>query len=310
MKIVLIGSGGFLGKAIYKGLFKNDAQSEWHLLSSSPPSLATAAAHHKIYKWPTHSLADKGFADVLANADVIIYAAGAGIQPEANADDASIFNLNLFEPARLVQRLTATGFKGQLITFGSYFETGKSQPHQPLDETAFLGQYNPLPNAYCRSKKELSHLHFIQNEAGIPFKWLHLVLTNIYGPDENEKRLIPYIIGQSKRGQSLHFTSGTQVRQYTFIGDVVNVVGGLLGKASGFYHVTNEDAIRVRMVIDETVQQIRCRLALNPDIHFDLAERRDTAMDYLALSAQKLFNEWGLSCPTSFSEGISYYFET
>jgi nucleoside-diphosphate-sugar epimerase len=308
MKIILIGSGGFLGKAIYKGLFKKDTENEWHWLSSSPPSLAATTTHHLLYKWPLQSLADDSFTSIFTNADVIIYAAGAGIQPDANADNATIFNLNLFEPARLVQRLSTSGFKGQLMTFGSYFETGILQHHQPLDEPTFLGQYNPLPNAYCRSKKELSHLHFVQSEIGIPFKWLHLVLTNIYGPEENEKRLIPYIIDTSKRGQSLHFTSGTQIRQYTFVGDVVNTVGGLLGKASGLYHVTNEEVISVKMVIDETVKQIRCRLGVNPDVRFDLTERRDSAMNYLALSSQKLLNDWGICCPTSYREGISYYF--
>lgn len=312
MKIVLIGAGGFLGNALFKNLHKQKNSIEWHLFSSSTESQQNQFdnCRYHIYKWPQHSLADSGYEKTFADADVIIYAAGAGIQPRENADENIIFNLNLFEPVKLVQKLSRLNFKGQLISFGSYFETGKNQPHQLLSEPAFLEQYNPLPNAYCRSKKELSHFHFIQEQTGIEFKWLHLVLTNIYGPVENENRLIPYIIHQSKQNKPLHFTAGSQIRQYTYIGDVVNIVGNLLNKASGLYHVTNEETVTVKTIIEETVAQVRKNLSVSPVIHYDIAGRRDTAMDYLAVSAQKLSKDWDLSCRTSFKEGISFYFHS
>lgn len=312
MKIVLIGAGGFLGSALLKGLHKDGDKNEWHLFF---PSVGAQQAsynncHYHIYNWPQHSLSDATYAKLFADADVIIYSAGAGIQPGENANDELIFNLNLFEPAKLVQNLIRQGFKGQLISFGSYFEIGKDQPHQLLNEQAFLELYNPIPNAYCRSKKELSHFHFVNEQAGIDFKWLHLVLTNIYGPGENENRLIPYIIKQSKETEPLHFTTASQIRQYTYVGDVVEVVGSLLGKASGLYHATNEETVTVKMVIEETILQVKKKLSLSPEIHYDVAERRDTAMDYLGVSAQKLRDDWGLSCSTNFKEGISLYFKS
>lgn len=312
MKIVLIGARGFLGSALFKGLYKEDDGTAWHLFFSSTEFLQIPLSncYYHVYKWPQHSLKDEAYEKVLVDADVVIYAAGAGIQPGENANDKLIYNLNLFEPVKLVQKLSRLNFKGQLISFGSYFEIGKDQPHQLLNEQAFLEQYNPLPNVYCRSKKELSHFHFIQEQAGIEFKWLHLVLTNIYGPGENENRLIPYIIHQSKQNKPLHFTAGSQIRQYTYVGDVVNVVGNLLGKASGLYHVSNEEMVAVKMIIEETVEQVRENLSVNPDIHYDIAERRDTAMDYLAVSAQKLLRDWNLSCPTGFKKGISFYFHS
>ncbi len=312
MKIVLIGARGFLGSALLKGLYKDEDSIEWHLFFSSTGSLQTPFnnCYYHVYKWPWHSLSDGAYEKIFADADVIIYAAGAGIQSGEDANEEIIFNLNLFEPVKLVQKLTRLNFKGQLISFGSYFEIGKDQPRGLLSEQAFLEQCNPLPNAYCRSKKELSHFHFIQDQTGIEFKWLHLVLTNIYGPGENENRLIPYIIHQSKQKKPLHFTAGSQIRQYTYVGDIVNVVGGLLGNASGLYHVTNEETVTVKTIIEEAILQVKNKLSLNPEIHYDLFERRDTAMEYLAISAQKLLRDRDLSCSTNFKEGISLYFNS
>ena len=309
MKIVIIGAGGFLGSSLFNWLRQDDIDIEWHLFfPSTDLQQVPNNCYLHFYKWPQHSLNDDAYEKIFADADVIIYAAGAGIQPRENANEELIYHLNLFEPAKLIQKLIKQDFKGQLISFGSYFEIGKDQPRELLSEQAFLEQYNPLPNAYCRSKKELSHFHFLQQQTGIEFKWLHLVLTNIYGPGENENRLIPYIINQSKQNKSLHFTSGSQIRQYTYVGDVVKIVDCLLMRASGLYHVTNEEMVSVKTIIEETVQQVRKKLSIDPEIYFDLAERRDTAMDFLAVSAQKLFKDWNLSCPTNFKEGISLYF--
>lgn len=307
MNIVLIGAGGFLGTHILTDLSKVN-EYQWQLLTSSGAASISANFTCHPYTWPKQSLANDTYTDVFGKADVIIYAAGAGIQPGENVQEEQITALNLLEPVRLSQQLVQLSFKGQLITFGSYFETGKNQSHSLLNEELFLEQCNELPNIYCRSKKELTHYHAVAEKAGLPFKWLHLVLTNIYGPGENKKRLIPYIIEESKQNNPLHFTSGSQIRQYTFIGDVVAVVKDLLGKASGLYHLTNEEIIMVKQIIEETLQQVKDKLQLAPQFQFDIAERRDTSMDYLAISAQKLKNDWGLECSTSFQEGIARYF--
>ncbi len=310
MKIALIGPGGFLGSSLLKGLAGNTDIEAWHLLSSSVdisfPNSRNCYTH--FYKWPLNSLSDDSYKNIFLDADVILYAAGAGIQPGKDDNKEIIYNLNLFEPARLVHNLVKFGFKGQFISFGSYFEIGVHQPAKLIDEQAFIELCNPVPNAYCHAKKELTHFHVLHQHMGNDFKWLHLVLTNIFGPGEYEKRLIPYIISQSKHGKPLHFTAGSQIRQYTYVGDIVKVVLVLLGKASGMYHVTKEETVTIREIIEETLHQVRNKFSLQPEIHYDLLKRRDTSMDYLALSSRKLFDEWGLSCPTNFKEGVSFYF--
>jgi len=310
MKVVLIGAGGFLGSSLLKGLSQGGEIKEWHLLYSSEEAFSHADynSYCYVYRWPQHSLQDDAYKKIFIDADVIIYAAGAGIQPGKDVNDETIFNLNLFEPARLIQSLSKSGFQGQLISFGSYFESGENQPHEPLSEKAFMEQDNRLPNSYCRSKKELSHFHFVFQHIEREFKWLHLILTNIYGPGENENRLIPYIIKESKEGKPLHFTAGSQIRQYTYVGDVVEIVARLLGKGSGLYHLTNYETISIKTIIEETLQQVRGKLSIIPDVCYDLSERRDISMNYLAISPQKLLQDWGLSCPTSYQKGISSYF--
>ena len=122
-------------------------------------------------------------------------------------------------------------------------------------------------------------------------------------------RLIPYIISGARLGKALHFTQGEQLRQYTFIDDIVSVIRSLLGKASGIYHVTNKETVSVKEVILETVSQVEKIFKIKPTLHFDLPRRRDTEMDYLAVNPEKLLKEWNLTCSTNYQRGINFYFD-
>jgi nucleoside-diphosphate-sugar epimerase len=307
MNIVLIGAGGFLGDRLLKSFLSSTIDHELRVLSSSLSSNADFKVSH--YHWPESSLSDDTYKEIFCNADSIIYAAGAGIQPGNNADEESVYALNLHEPARLVESLSSSGFKGQFISFGSYFESGIDQPGEPLDEKVFVEQNNPLPNAYCNAKKKFTALHRSHENTKQQFHWLHLILTNIYGPGENKNRLIPYIISESQLKKPLHFTKGRQVRQYTFIDDIVFVVQSLVGKVSGIYHVTNKETVSIKDIILETVRQVEKNLQIKPELHFDLPGRRDTEMDYLAVNPEKLYKEWGLACTTNYQQGINFYFD-
>lgn len=310
MNIVLIGAGGFLGNHLLKLFLAQTKNLELTVFSSTLKPGPDPSFKIQYYQWPECSLNDSNYKDILGKSDIIIYAAGAGIQPKSEADDKSIYALNLYEPAKLVHLLTCSDFKGQLISFGSYFELGISRSHEVFNEKKFLEQYNPLPNAYCTAKKQFTLFHHIHENITSQFKWLHLVLTNIYGPGENENRLIPYIISQAESGKPLHFTRGLQKRQYTFVDDIVKVVHSLLGSASGIYHVTNQEVVTVKDVILETVRQVEENCNIKPALHFDLAGRRDTEMNYLALDPGKLYSDWNLTCQTSYQQGINSYFKT
>jgi len=306
MNLVLIGAGGFLGNNLLRSFLSASKDFQLTILSSSLISSPDFKVHY--YHWPESSLNDESYKDIFRKADIIIYAAGAGIQPGVEADEESIYSLNLYEPAKLVESLNGSGFSGQFISFGSYFESGINQPNQLLDENSFLEQNNFLPNAYCRAKKKFTRLHHISETTAKQFKWLHLVLTNMYGPGENANRLIPYIITGAQSGKPLHFTPGEQVRQYTFIDDVISVIRSLLGKASGIYHVTNKETVTVKQIILETVRQVEEKLKVKPIMYFDLPPKRDTTMDYLAIDPGKLLKEWNLACRTNHQQGINSYF--
>jgi nucleoside-diphosphate-sugar epimerase len=307
MKIVLIGAGGFLGNNLLRSFLAATKDIELTVLSSSLQSIPGFKVSY--YRWPESSLVDDVYKDLFCKAYSIIYAAGAGIQPGSELSEETIYALNLDEPKRLVDSLTGSGFEGQFISFGSYFESGINQHNRLLDEKDFVKQENPLPNAYCRSKKKLTTLHHNYENTRKQFKWLHLVLTNIYGPRENKNRLIPYIISESQLGKPLHFTAGNQSRQYTLIDDVIEVIQSLLIKASGIYHVTNKETVTVKEVIFETVRQVEKNFKIRPALNFDLPGRRDIEMDYLAVNPEKLLKEWNLTCSTSYKQGINCYFD-
>ena len=63
--------------------------------------------------------------------DAVINCVGAGVQPNRREATSSIWQANAFAPIALIEQLADAGYRGKLITFGSYFELGElnAAPH-------------------------------------------------------------------------------------------------------------------------------------------------------------------------------------
>jgi len=92
MNIVLIGAGGFLGSRLVKSFLSSTMDLELQVLSSSLSSNADFEVSY--YHWPESSLSDGAYKEIFCNADSIIYAAGAGVQPGNEADEESVYAIN------------------------------------------------------------------------------------------------------------------------------------------------------------------------------------------------------------------------
>ena len=51
-----------------------------------------------------------------------------------------------------------------------------------------------------------------------------LRLFLVYGPNQNEKRFLPYLIKNSLRDNKFPVTLGEQIRDYCYVKDVINAI--------------------------------------------------------------------------------------
>lgn len=271
MIISLIGTNGHLANEV--GLFCNNNQI--HLISygRKEPSLYTFQEFNKI-----DLMTEKIDISKLSKSDVIIYACGAGIQSNLKESIKSIYNLNTYLPIHICNELNSIEYKGTFVTFGSCFEIGNNDKSTEFTEIDIVNSTLDVPNDYCVSKRLLSKY---VNSKHQNFKHLHLILPTIYGEKEAEHRLVPYAVSSIKKNISMQFTSGKQIRQYLYAGDVPKIIFELIHlKKGGIFNLSGIETYSVRDLVENIYMFYD--LITNEEL-FGKAERADVGMQNLQL---------------------------
>lgn len=216
--------------------------------------------------------------------DVIIYAAGAGVQSNLRENIELIYFLNVTVPVKLCINLKTYGYQGAFVSFGSYFEIGENQDDQLFTEIELLKSQRKVVNEYSVSKRMLSR--FISS-ADLPYKTWHFILPTIYGERESPHRLIPYTIHALKTKSELTFTSGEQVRQYIYVDEVVDMIYRSYSAniPSGIYNISGSETLTVK---DLVISLFALYNTTFPEGVFGKTERLDSGMKNLQLDGCKL----------------------
>ncbi|QNN41459.1 NAD-dependent epimerase/dehydratase family protein [Pedobacter roseus] len=221
--------------------------------------------------------------DDFLNYDVIIYAAAGGVQANLQESNLLTYQINTFFPIDLVTHLEYNNFKGKIITFGSYFEIGNNNKFSPFDEESLVFASGSIPNSYCDSKRLLTR--FYSNKQ-FNVTWYHLILPSLYGPGEDENRLIPYLINSLKEKKKPRLSSGEQIRQYIYISDLVNLMSLLIDQdiKADLYNVAGLDLpLSIKALVARIFDMLEIERPENQPI-----ATRDQQMLYLALDDFKI----------------------
>jgi len=275
-KVVIIGANSFLGRNLIEEL----RQSSFDLtLFARNQADSFKDYAFEIFNYPQNPL---DFNKVI-KADVIIYAVGAGVQASLKESSELIFQLNAFLPISLLNFLQENKFQGKIVTFGSYFELGNKAEAKAYSEDELVSINTLVPNHYCGSKRLLTR--FIGNGL-LTINYYHLILPTIYGPGENQSRLIPYVVNQLINKLPLTLTSGEQSRAYLYVKDLCRLLEEFITEdfAPGIYNVAAAEQLQVKSL----VQLISLNLNLPLNFTANAAIRNDVAMKHLELNAVKL----------------------
>jgi nucleoside-diphosphate-sugar epimerase len=299
MKIAIIGGTSFLGKQLFLRLLNANKQAIFHIFGSSIEDklLENETVTFQPYLYPKDTLNYK----LLSTFDAIYFCSATGVQSNVVVTEETIYGLNTFEPIKVAIELEKNDFKGKFITFGSYFEIGSNSIEKTFTENDVVFAQGNVPNHYCNSKRMLSryisgNLHKIQ--------WFHFVLPTIYGPTENPMRLIPYLINAILNNEPIKVTSGTQLRQYIHIEDVIDLITKILSEnvAGSIYNVAPNNSISIKELIETIFETMNYNAA-----NVSIISRVDENMKYLALDTTKTKEAFGWEPKINLIEGIKTY---
>ena len=296
MKYSILGANGFLSTAIAK--YCNEKGYELDMYGLDEP------VGHKYDRFFKVNLMDAELdCSGLLNSDVIIYAIGAGIQANLKEGFNLIYNLNVTAPVTICNKLKELGYKGHFVTFGSVFEMGETKEERFFTEEDVLTSTCPAPNDYTVSKRMLSR--FVSSYKHDFTHW-HFYIPTIYGPGENPKRLIPYVINAIRNGEELHFTAGDQVRQYIYVGEVPSIIDECMKKdlPSGLYNLQGSETLTVKEIVSMIHKAMGREV---PEGCFGSVQRADVGMKYLALDGKKLRNSIGYETQFGIKDIIDTY---
>lgn len=296
MKISIIGTNGFLSKAIAK--YCNGKKYELDLYGLDEPQ-----GHQFDNFYKVNLIKEDLKYDKILSSDIIIIAFGAGIQNNLHDSSQLIYDLNVDAPIKICNNLRSRNFQGILISFGSYFEAGDLRANTIITEEELINADSEVPNDYSVSKRMLTK--FVQSYSREFTHW-HFILPTIYGPDENPMRLIPYTINGIQAGEDLHFTSGDQIRQYIPVTEIPKILDLAyhMGMPGGIYNVEGNEIKSVKEIVSTIFNVIGKNV---PSNCFGTNKREDVSMKYLALDGSKLFNAIGYKDTSRLVDNVMQY---
>ncbi len=129
--------------------------------------------------------------------------------------DEDVYEANLYSPLKYFTICARYGVKNLLTV-----DTGL--PH--------------TLNVYAMSKHLLSEALRWECSRDSSLNVLNIRLENFYGEDEPKDRFLHHVINKLKAGEDVPLTEGRQVRDFIYIGDVIDNLTRLLSKGLKGYH--------------------------------------------------------------------------
>lgn len=293
-RTAIIGSSSFLASYIIK-----DLEKENHKLTLFSREKTNDRHSFSAFAYPG-SVPDYS---LFLDFDVIIFVAAGGVQSSKKYSSDEIYALNAFLPITLSNFLDDNNFIGKFISFGSYFEIGGYNELKSFTETEVALSNFDVPNHYCLSKRLLTR--FV-NDSLSKINHYHIMLPSIYGKNENENRLIPYLISSLENDKDLKLTAGTQIRQFLHAKDVSEFVMMICNQSieKGIYNLAPNNHNLVR----ELVETVFNHFGKDFSVALGKIQRQDESMQVLLLDSSKARN-LGWQPKIALKEGILDYFK-
>lgn len=234
----------------------------------------------------------------VANADVVIYASGAGVQAAINTPSLLMYQLNVSAPIAITLGLKKVGFKGTYVSFGSYMEIGVNEEEgKAFNEDEVVCSPLPTTNDYALSKRLYGRY---MRDFKADYITYHFISPNMFSEDDLKPgtRLVPYTLQYLQdycagmNPEAPKFSAGTQTRQFITLEEMIQTVDNAITAKipSGLYCIGGGEYLSIRNLIERlfAIYNVPCK-----DEYFGQSVRRDGDIRSLRLDGKKLFKVLG-----------------
>ena len=242
MNLLVLGGNGYLGRE----LLSYAISLRWNIISISLNSQNHKSIKNKNVKHFKRDLSKKSKILFLKKYefDYVINVSGYVDHCSFATKGESIINGHLGSLINLISVLNRAKLK-KFIHIGSSEEYGIENKRQ--NEKDRESPQTP----YAFSKVAASHfLQMLYRSENFPVTILRVFL--VYGPRQDNNRLVPYVINNCLKNKKFNLTDGNQIRDFTFIDDVVKATFASLKskKANGkIYNIGTGNGYSVKNIV-------------------------------------------------------------
>lgn len=289
--ILILGGGGFIGRALIKRL--SGISPEIHVVSPHPVHYDEVNVHFHLGNLDNKIVLD----NTLPDCDIIIHLAST-TTPGDSLDDPTIeIEQNVLPTVRLLDYLSK--YKNKYLI---YFSSGGAIYRSSGEAIQELAPTNPL--SYYGAGK-LSIEHFLNTYSQLhQHKTTILRPSNIYGPGHSPRKgfgLIHTVLRniEAKKLISI-WGDGKIIRDYVYIDDITDLIVSLLEQRppSGTFNVGSNMGYSINDIISicQAVSKINAEVQYIPQRPIDIKS--------VILDSSNIFSTTGWKAKTSLESGI------
>ncbi len=243
LKILVVGGTGFLGFSIAKfALNKNYLVTS---ISKKPPKKKRRIRGVRYLSFDVSN--KKNFTKLRSDYDYIINASGYGQHEKFDKKGIELLKNNYLSLVNIANFYKDKNIK-KFIHFGSSFEYSRSS--KSINEN-----YKTKPETVYGISKLLCTEYLIKLNRLNSFPTTIFRLFQVYGPKQDQNRLIPYILKNCKNNKKFKVTEGNQIRNFCHVDDVIKAVFlSLKNKKSNgkIFNIGSDENFKIRDVIKMT----------------------------------------------------------
>jgi len=283
MKILIIGSYGFLGTNLLNKLGSNVNYEIYVLIKKTSKSRQKNLNHHRVFYYEDlegdKSLFNNKF-------DAIIDCSVCYGRKEKSSE---VYITNFINPLKIIEY--SINNTGLYIGFDSYYSKKEFQNME------YLNHYTKSKSFFINSIKNLKNI-----------KYINLQLEHLYGPFDSESKFIPSIINKIKSNQkTIDLTSGKQKRDFVYVEDVLTLIEKILMNQSkvnfgvSSYNVGTGKTIS----IEEFLKKIKKTLKSSSQLKFGKLENLKGDFHTSKANISKLQEDFNWTPKFTFEQGIN-----
>ena len=288
-KILIIGGTGFLGYHISNYFLKKNYEVV-SLSRNQPKKIRRLVNVKYLYSDISNK---KKLVKILKphlNSNYLVNVGG-----EINhKENKKVYKSHFLGVKNLVNIFLKTNLK-KFIQIGSSMEYGKIK--SPQSESSIS---KPI-SVYGKSKL-LSTNYLIKMYEEKNFPSIIIRPYQIYGPSQEQKRLIPFTISQSLNGYRFPCSSGNQFRDFIYVSDFVNCIGMIIKKkiqGGQIFNIGFGKGIKVKNIIKIINKKIK-----NGEPIFNKIKLRKEEQRFLFPNISKIKKKIGWAPKIKLDKGI------